>query len=80
MKKYGISCVMCVDSMEEMRRAYPLDWESTIGSCAMEIYLGFHDVTKLWDLGSILALSQRQHYNRSIKPGIRTDEPDGGAD
>ena len=45
MKKYGISCVMCVDSMEEMRRAYPLDWESTIGSCAMEIYLGFHDVT-----------------------------------
>ena len=45
MKKYDISCVMCVDSMEEMRHAYPLDWESTIGSCAMEIYLGFHDVT-----------------------------------
>ena len=45
MKKYGISCVMCVDSMEEMKHAYPLDWESIIGSCAMEIYLGFHDIT-----------------------------------
>lgn len=45
MKKYGISCVMCMDSIRETKCAYPLDWESVIGSCAMEIYLGFHDIT-----------------------------------
>lgn len=44
MRKYGLSGMLCVHSLAQMKTLYPEDWETIMGSCMAFVYLGVDEV------------------------------------
>lgn len=40
MRKYGLSSMLCVNSLAQIKTLYPEDWETITGSCMAFVYLG----------------------------------------
>ena len=40
MRKYGLSGMLCVHSLAQIKTLYPEDWETIMGSCMAFVYLG----------------------------------------
>ncbi len=44
MRKYGLSGMLCVHSLAQMKTLYPEDWETIMGSCMAFVYLGADEI------------------------------------
>lgn len=44
MRKYGLSGMLCVHSLAQMKTLYPEDWETIVRSCMAFVYLGAGEV------------------------------------
>ena len=50
MRKYGLSGMLCVHSLAQIKTLYPEDWETIVGSCMASIYLGTDETEVHWEI------------------------------
>ena len=50
MRKYGLSGMLCIHSLAQIKTLYPEDWETIVGSCMASIYLGTDETEVHWEI------------------------------
>lgn len=73
MRKYGLSCMIFIQAVSQIKQLYKDDWETLVGACTIMMYLGGNELSSMEDivkkLGSTTIKTRDMSQSRSNKGG-----------
>lgn len=73
MRKYGLSCMIFIQAVGQIKNLYKDDWETLMGACDTLLYLGGNELSSMEDLSKKLGDQtiriKDSSYSRSMKGG-----------
>lgn len=75
MRKYGLSCMIFIQAVSQIKTLYKDDWETLMGACDVLVYLGGNELSSMEDLSKKLG-----DQTIRVRDSSRTKSAKGGSD